>query len=131
MAAQGRWVFGYGSLMWRPGFAFVERQALFSMAGGAPSASIRFIIAARPSEGTGAGLGARGATRGAAFRVADADWPDGPCLSEATRAATETYVEAQVHVRLGDGRRVAGLGFLSDTGHPQWAGDSDSRPRPG
>jgi cation transport protein ChaC len=24
---EGRWVFGYGSLMWRPGFAFVERQA--------------------------------------------------------------------------------------------------------
>ncbi|MGH6998645.1 MAG: gamma-glutamylcyclotransferase, partial [Phenylobacterium sp.] len=21
-----RWVFGYGSLMWRPGFEFVERQ---------------------------------------------------------------------------------------------------------
>jgi cation transport protein ChaC len=23
--ADERWVFGYGSLMWRPGFAYVER----------------------------------------------------------------------------------------------------------
>jgi cation transport protein ChaC len=38
---------------------------------------------------------------------------------------TETYVEAKVHVRLIDGRRIAALGFLSDTHHPQWAGDLD------
>src|ERR1700722_6603506 len=24
-----RWIFGYGSLIWRPGFAFVERRAAF------------------------------------------------------------------------------------------------------
>ena len=35
---------------------------------------------------------------------------------------TETYVEARRPVRLADGRRVETLVFLSDTGHPQWAG---------
>jgi cation transport protein ChaC len=32
-------------------------------------------------------------------------------------------VEAWRRVRLADGRRVESLVFLSDIGHPQWAGD--------
>jgi cation transport protein ChaC len=35
-------------------------------------------------------------------------------------------VEAQVAVRLLDGRRVQALAFLSDRSHPQWAGRLDA-----
>ena len=68
------------------------------------------------------GLAPGGAVRGAAFRVAEADWPETHAYLKEREQPTETYVEAQVFVRLADGRRVAALGFLSDTGHPQWAG---------
>ena len=67
-----RWVFGYGSLMWRPGFAFLERPAALSMAADAPSASIRSTIAARwRGRGLVLGLAPGGSVRGAAYRVAD------------------------------------------------------------
>jgi cation transport protein ChaC len=34
-------------------------------------------------------------------------------------------VEARVKARLGDGRTIDALTFLSDRGHPQWAGVLD------
>lgn len=68
------------------------------------------------------GLAAGGAVRGAAFRVAEAEWPQVYAYLKEREQPTETYVEAMVNVRLADGRRAPALSFLSDTGHSQWAG---------
>jgi cation transport protein ChaC len=68
------------------------------------------------------GLAPGGATRGAAFRVAEADWAETYAYLREREQPTETYVEATRRVRLADGRRVEVLVFLSDVGHPQWAG---------
>jgi cation transport protein ChaC len=68
------------------------------------------------------GLAPGGATRGAAFRVAEADWPQTYEYLREREQPTETYVEAHAFVRLADGRRVSTLVFLSDVRHPQWAG---------
>ena len=120
----GRWVFGYGSLMWRPGFHFVERQA--AVLHGRRRAFCIYSVHHRGTpdrKGLVLGLAPGGSVRGAAYRVAETDWAEVYAYLKEREQPTETYVEAQVHVRLADGRRVASLGFLSDTGHPQWAGD--------
>ena len=116
-------MFGYGSLMWRPGFHFVERQP--AMLHGRRRAFCIYSVHHRGTperKGLVLGLAPGGAVRGAAFRVADADWAQVYAYLKEREQPTETYVESPVFVRLADGRRVKALGFLSDTTHPQWAG---------
>jgi cation transport protein ChaC len=123
---EDRWVFGYGSLMWRPGFAFVERAG--AMLHGRRRAFCIYSVHHRGTPvrpGLVLGLAPGGAVRGAAYRVAEAEWAQTYAYLLEREQPTETYVEARVHIRLVDGRRVRALGFLSDTAHPQWAGRLD------
>ena len=122
-AGNERWVFGYGSLMWRPGFAFVERRP--AVLHGRRRA---FCISSVHHRGTPGrpglvlGLAPGGAVRGAAYRVAPRTWPAVHAYLIDREQPTETYVESQARVRLGDGRRISALVFVSDLRHPQWAG---------
>ena len=68
------------------------------------------------------GLAPGGATRGVAYRVAEADWRRVYAYLMEREQPTETYIEARRPVRLEDGRRVEALTFLSDVKHAQWAG---------
>jgi cation transport protein ChaC len=122
-ADQIRWVFGYGSLMWRPEFAYVDRQPA-TLHGRRRAFCIYSVHHRGAPERPGLvlGLAPGGAVRGVAYRVADADWPEVYAYLREREQPTETYVEARAHVRLADGRRVGALVFLSDTAHPQWAG---------
>ena len=121
--ASERWVFGYGSLMWRPGFPFAERRA--ATLHGRRRAFCIYSVHHRGTyerPGLVLGLAPGGATRGAAYRVAEADWAETYAYLMEREQPTETYIEARRRVRLEDGRRVEALTFLSDIGHPQWAG---------
>ena len=121
--ASERWVFGYGSLMWRPGFPFVERRG--ATLHGRRRAFCIYSVHHRGTyerPGLVLGLAPGGACRGAAYRIADADWDAVYAYLLEREQPTETYVEARRHVRLADGRRVEALVFLSDIRHPQWAG---------
>jgi cation transport protein ChaC len=71
------------------------------------------------------GLAPGGSVRGAAYRVAEADWAGTHAYLLEREQPTETYLESRIEVRLADGRRVRALAFLSDTSHPQWAGSLD------
>jgi cation transport protein ChaC len=118
-----QWVFGYGSLMWRPGFACLERQA--ATLHGRRRAFCIYSVHHRGTpqrRGLVLGLAPGGSVRGIAYRVAGADWPGVHDYLMEREQPTETYLEACVAVRLADGRRVRCLAFLSDTRHPQWAG---------
>lgn len=118
-----RWVFGYGSLMWRPGFPFAERQA--ATLHGRRRAFCIYSVHHRGTHerpGLVLGLAPGGAVRGAVYRVAEADWPDVYAYLKEREQPTETYIEARRAVRLAGGRRVEALTFLSDVRHPQWAG---------
>lgn len=122
--AQPPWVFGYGSLMWRPGFAFLERRA--AVLQGRHRAFCIYSVHHRGTyerPGLVLGLAAGGSVRGAAYRAAPETWPDIYAYLIEREQPTETYVEARRSVRLDDGRRVEALCFLSDRAHPQWAGD--------
>lgn len=117
------WVFGYGSLMWRPGFAFAERQAA-TLRGRRRAFCIYSVHHRGTYERPGLvlGLAPGGAVRGAAYRIAPQDWPDVYAYLIEREQPTETYVEARRRVRLADGRWVEALTFLSDVRHRQWAG---------
>lgn len=109
--------------MWRPGFPFVERRA--ATLHGRRRAFCIYSVHHRGTyerPGLVLGLAPGGATRGAAYRVAAADWDETYANLLEREQPTETYIEARRHVRLDDGRRVEALTFLSDVKHPQWAG---------
>jgi cation transport protein ChaC len=123
-AGGGRWVFGYGSLMWRPGFAFVDRRPALHQ--GRRRAFCIYSVHHRGTPerpGLVLGLAPGGAVRGVAYEVASADWDETYAYLKVREQPTETYVERHARVRLDDGRHVEALTFLSDRRHPQWAGD--------
>src|SRR6201991_3840082 len=120
---EDRWVFGYGSLMWRPGFPFIDRRT--AVLHGRRRAFCIYSVHHRGTyerPGLVLGLAPGGATRGAAYRVAEADWAGTYAYLVEREQPTETYIEARRRVRLADGRWVEALVFLSDVTHPQWAG---------
>lgn len=125
--ADPRWVFGYGSLMWRPGFAFVERRGAVL-----PGLHRAFCISSVHHRGTPArpglvlGLVPGGAVRGVAYRVEESLWPQTYAYLLEREQPTETYVEAHPQVELDTGERLEALAFLSDRTHPQWVGDLDA-----
>ena len=126
-AGQPRWVFGYGSLMWRPEFPFVERWRA-RLAGLARAFCIYSVHHRGTPERPGLVLGLAPGTgvRGVAYRVAEADWAQTYAYLLDREQPTETYVEAAALAALDDGRTVRVLVFLSDPAHPQWAGALDA-----
>ena len=122
-AESAHWVFGYGSLMWRPGFAFAERSA--ALLRGRRRAFCIYSVHHRGTPerpGLVLGLAAGGSVRGAAYRVDAADWPETYAYLREREQPTETYIEARSRILLADGRTVTAITFLSDIEHPQWAG---------
>ena len=117
------WVFGYGSLMWRPGFPFAERVAA-TLQGRRRAFCIYSVHHRGTYERPGLvlGLAPGGSVRGMAYRIAAQDWGQVYAYLLEREQPTETYIEARRAVRLADGRRVEALVFLSDLHHPQWAG---------
>jgi cation transport protein ChaC len=122
--AGGHWVFGYGSLMWRPGFAYLER--IGATLHGRRRAFCIYSVHHRGTPerpGLVLGLAEGGSVRGVAYYVAAEQWPDVYAYLREREQPTETYVEAKVRIALADGRSVEALTFISDQAHPQWAGD--------
>ena len=90
-----------------------------------PTRRAVFLAAAGAPLGLVLGLARGGRVRGAAYRVADAEWDRVYAYLREREQPTETYVEAHAVVQLVDGRREQALVFLSDRSHPQWAGQLD------
>lgn len=120
------WVFGYGSLIWRPGFAHCSaHQALLF------GAHRRLCIYSHRYRGTPErpglvfGLVRGGSCRGMAFEVTPKDWLEVRAYLQEREQVTGVYLEALRPVKLADGRTVRALTFLVDEGHDQYAGDLD------
>jgi cation transport protein ChaC len=117
------WVFGYGSLMWDPGFAFEE--AVPALLRGYHRSLCVYSYRYRGTKerpGLVFGLDRGGACRGIAFRVAAPE-------AEAVRTylwerelPTGAYRVRHLRVRLIDGRRVAAIAFAVDRSHHQYTG---------
>src|SRR6201993_4831868 len=119
------WVFGYGSLMWRPGFEHVE-QVPARLIGEHRALCVYSFDhrGTREKPGRVLGLDRGGACRGVAFRVAGH-------LREATieylrsrEQTTHVYREVMRSVWLDNeaSQRVSALTYVVDRGHIQYAG---------
>lgn len=117
------WVFGYGSLIWNPGFAYVSAH-LGLLRGAHRSLSIISHHHRGTVERPGLvfGLTRGGSCRGMAFEVAPADWPTVRAYLEEREQVTSVYRDVMRPVTLADGRRVAALAFVVDESHDQFAG---------
>jgi cation transport protein ChaC len=120
------WVFGYGSLMWRPGFAFVERVP--GRLTGLHRALCVWSISHRGTPekpGLVMGLDRGGACVGLCFRVAAAERDATIAYLREREQVTHVYLEVTRRVHLRDGRDVEALTYVVDRGHTQYAGGLD------
>ena len=125
-ASEDLWVFGYGSLMWRPGFSFIERQQGL-VRGWRRSLCIYSWVhrGTREEPGLVLGLDRGGACHGAAFRVAAKDRDATVAYLREREQVTSVYLERYVKVLLWEGALVTALTYVADRNHPQYAGALD------
>ncbi|WP_342360280.1 gamma-glutamylcyclotransferase [Terrarubrum flagellatum] len=120
---QDLWVFGYGSLMWRPGFDYIERQpALLHGYHRALCILSYDHRGTREIPGLVLGLDRGGACRGVAFRVAAKNRAETHAYLVAREQTSMVYEERMHPLKLGDGRRVIGLAYTANRNHEQYSG---------
>jgi cation transport protein ChaC len=116
------WVFGYGSLMWNPGFAFLESH--IAVASGYHRAlCIRSWVhrGVQTAPGLVLGLDRGGSCRGLAFRVDATHRDDVIAYLRERELVTNVYRERMLAVRLTNGRRTMAVTYVADRQHPQYA----------
>lgn len=124
-AEEDLWVFGYGSLMWRPDFPFVERVEARLLGAHRALCVYSFVHRGTPERpGLVLGLDHGGACRGIAYRVAANERRATITYLRAREQATSVYRECLRPITLaGDpARRVSALCYTVDRGHVQYAG---------
>ncbi len=119
------WIFGYGSLMWRPDFM---HSGAFECC--AEGVSRRYCIISVAYRGTPEcpgrvlGLVEEGSCHGMAFCIQGKDIE--PSFNEVWRREmiTEAYLPKMLDVRLTTGEQKQALGFLADPDHAQYDNSS-------
>src|SRR5438874_12315858 len=119
------WVFGYGSLMWRPGFEYIE-QAPARLIGEHRALCVYSFVHRGTPEKPGLVLGPDrgGACRGIAFRVAEKNRAATIAYLREREQVTSVYREVKRSVWLENEarQRVSALAYVVDRGHVQYAG---------
>jgi cation transport protein ChaC len=124
-AAGDLWVFGYGSLIWRPGFTFVERVEARLVGAHRALCVYSFVHRGTPERpGLVLGLDQGGACRGMAYRVPASQRAETVAYLRAREQATMVYRESvrSVWLRGDPERRISALCYVVDRGHAQYAG---------
>ena len=119
------WVFGYGSLMWHPGFPVAERQVAtlsgyartFCMSSIHHRGTVEdpgLVLALDPSE--------TASCCGIAFRVPDEDADATVAYLRERELVSSAYLERCLPVVLDAGNEVTALVYVVDTDHVQYVG---------
>ncbi|MFK7945643.1 MAG: gamma-glutamylcyclotransferase [Paracoccaceae bacterium] len=119
------WVFGYGSLMWKPGFEFLERR-IARLDGFAR----RFTLTSRHYRGTperpglvlGLDWAPHASCTGVAFRICPTREREVRDYLVERELVSYAYFETRYPLALDDGRSVDALCYVVDRSHPQYAG---------
>lgn len=120
------WVFGYGSLMWRPGFAHTEtsRARLHGFRRSLCVSS--FIYRGTPERpGLVLGLDRGGSCVGLAFRVPHELRAEVLAYLRDRELVTSVYLERMLPIRLENGETVVAVAYVVDRSHEQYAGSLD------
>jgi cation transport protein ChaC len=117
------WVFGYGSLIWRPGFDFIHSERAL-LKGAHRSLSIYSHVYRGTPEAPGLvfGLARGGSCGGMAFGVDPALWPATLAYLRERELVSAVYREAIRPIHLQSGTVVPAVTYLVDQGHDQYAG---------
>lgn len=117
------WVFGYGSLMWRPGFPYEEARHARLFGFRRALCVYSHVHRGTPERpGLVLGLDRGGSCLGMAFRVRGEAGDEVLAYLRARELVTHVYKERRLPLRLDDGETVAGLAYVVDRGHAQYAG---------
>jgi cation transport protein ChaC len=119
------WVFGYGSLMWRPGFDVLERVPARLIGLHRALCVFSYVHRGTPEKpGLVLGLDRGGMCRGIAFRVAAAKREKTIAYLRGREQVTSVYLETVRRIELEDEarRQVRALTYIVDRGHVQYAG---------
>ena len=124
------WVFGYGSLMWSPAFAY--REHAVGLLRGYHRALCILSTRYRGTDsrpGLVMGLCRGGSCWGMAFRVPSASV--GRVLTRlwSREMRRRVYAPKLVPVRIARGRRIHALAFIADPSHPQYRRELDLHSR--
>ena len=122
------WIFGYGSLIWRPDFPY--RQAHKAVLRGWRR---RFWQASPDHRGVPEAPGrvvtlvqdTRAECWGVAFEVAGADWPR--VVAALDRREQHGYARHRIAVELAHGNAVDALTYIAGPGNPGYAGPAPQR----
>jgi cation transport protein ChaC len=117
------WVFGYGSLMWRPGFDYIALQGALVHGWRRSLCIYSHVYRGTPERpGLVLGLDRGGACHGVAFRVAAAKREATIDYLRRRELVTSVYVERTVLMHMADGTKASALTYVADRNHPQYAG---------
>lgn len=117
------WVFGYGSLMWRPGFEYVDASHA-RLFGYHRALCVRSHVHRGTPERPGLvlGLDRGGSCLGIAFQIVPEKVGEVVAYLRGRELVTHVYKERRAQIRLAAGRRVMALAFVVDRAHDQYAG---------
>ncbi len=119
------WVFGYGSLIWNPGFAVAERGIALA-SGWHRSFCMRSIhhrgTVADPGLVLALDKAADAQCQGVAFRVEPGEEAATLDTLRARELISSAYLETTLQVQLADGREVAALAYVIEPEHEQYCG---------
>lgn len=126
--AASHWVFGYGSLIWRPGFEYLRSEpALLKGYHRSLCVISHKYRGTAACEGLVFGLDAGGQCHGLAFEVEDAHWPRTLDYLRERELVTHVYLETPLAVFLENSRQqVTAITYVVDRQHPQYRGGLSS-----
>ena len=118
------WVFGYGSLMWRPGFVFEEQQLALVRGYHRALCIYSHVHRGTPEHpGLVLGLDRGGSCKGIAFRVGADRVVETLAYLRQREQQNMVYREITLQAMLAGAKSVSALAYVANRGHPQYAGD--------
>lgn len=121
------WIFGYGSLMWRPGFTFLRSEAARIHGYHRRLCVYSHVHRGTPEQpGLVLGLDRGGSCHGLAFEIAPENWEETIAYLRAREQVTSVYLERRKTITLIDsGRTAEAVTYVVDRTHRQYAGELD------
>lgn len=116
------WVFGYGSLIWRPGFDFIEEQKAH-LHGWRRGLCVHSWVHRGTKEAPGLvlGLDRGGSCAGLARKVSGEKREPVIQYLRERELVTNVYLEKWVPIRLANGEKTQALTYVVDQAHNQYA----------